>query len=85
MAVTEHVPGLDIVSASDTGASPFGSIKSLAQHVRTWLSCCCAYRASAAMYEKLSKLSNAELHRRGLSRDTLARDVFQSCHRRAEL
>jgi hypothetical protein len=27
------------------------------------------------MYEQLSRLSDAELKRRGLSRDTLARDV----------
>jgi hypothetical protein len=33
--------------------------------------------AAAAMYEQLSRLSDAELQRRGLSRSTLARDV---CH-----
>jgi hypothetical protein len=32
-------------------------------------------RAAATMYEHLSKLSDAELRRRGLSRSTLARHV----------
>jgi hypothetical protein len=31
--------------------------------------------AAAAMYQQLSRLSDAELHHRGLSRSTLARDV----------
>jgi hypothetical protein len=83
MAMTEHVSGLEAASASETGASIFSSIKSLAHQVRTWLDSCADYYAAAAMYEQLSKLSNAELNRRGLSRDTLAQDVFQSCDRRA--
>jgi hypothetical protein len=31
--------------------------------------------AAAAAYEQLSGLSDTQLHRRGLSRDTLARDI----------
>jgi hypothetical protein len=34
------------------------------------------YYAAAAKYELLSRLSNAELNRRGLSRATLAREVL---------
>ena len=45
---------------------------------------CANYYAAAAIYEQLSRLSNAELHKRGLSRDTLARDVFHSCDRTDE-
>jgi hypothetical protein len=44
-----------------------------------WANSCADYYAAAAMYEQLSALSSAELHKRSLSRDTLARDVFQSC------
>lgn len=41
----------------------------------TWVETCAEYRAAAAMYERLSAFSDAELTRRGLSRATLARDV----------
>jgi hypothetical protein len=44
-----------------------------------WANSCADYYAAAAMYEQLSALSNAELHKWSLPRDTLARDVFQSC------
>ena len=37
------------------------------------------YHKAAAMYEQLSKLGDAELRRRGLSRATLARDVCAAC------
>lgn len=35
------------------------------------------YRASAALYENLRRLSDAELHKRGLRRETLARYAFR--------
>jgi hypothetical protein len=40
-------------------------IDAIADHYDAW-----------AMYEQLSRLSEAELSRRGLSRETLARDVL---------
>ena len=42
---------------------------------------CSDYYAAAALYDELSGLSDAELHRRGLSRDTLARDITGACDR----
>jgi hypothetical protein len=48
-----------------------------------WLATCADYHAAAGMYEELSRLSDAELKRRGLSRDTLARDVCESSERDA--
>jgi hypothetical protein len=42
-----------------------------------------AYHAAAAMYEDLARLSDAELHRRGLSRARLARDVI-AAHERVQ-
>ena len=48
----------------------------------TWLRTCADYYDAAMTYEDLSRLSNAELERRGLSRDTLARDVCAPCERR---
>jgi hypothetical protein len=51
--------------------------------VTEWIETCADHYAAAAMYQQLSKLSDSELHKRGLSRDTLSRDVFQSCDRNA--
>ena len=42
---------------------------------------CADYYAAAALYDELSGLSDAELHRRGLNRDTLARDITGACDR----
>ena len=83
MAMTEHIAGIDTVPATETAASLSSSIKSLARFVTTWANSCADYYAAAAMYEQLSKLSNAELNKRGLSRDTLAQDLCQSCDRTA--
>ena len=49
-----------------------------------WLATCADYHAAAGMYEELSRLSDAELKRRGLSRDTLARDVCESADQAAK-
>ena len=83
MAISEHISGIDAVPPARTTASLFGSIKSLAQFLATWANSCADYYAAAAMYEQLSRLSDAELHRRGLSRDTLARDACRACDRTA--
>ena len=42
---------------------------------------CADYYNVGDGYEELSRLSNAELQRRGLSRETLARDVVDACER----
>ena len=87
MVITEHVSNVesdvDAVSPSETAASLSSSIKSLARFFITWVKSCADYYAAASMNDQLSKLSNAELHRRGLSRDTLIREVFRSCDRTA--
>jgi hypothetical protein len=46
-----------------------------------WARSCAEHYAAAGLYEHLSKLSDAELRRRGLSRDTLARAVFDTTKR----
>jgi hypothetical protein len=83
MAVSDLFTAADAVASTKTVASHSSSIKSLAQRVKAWANTCADYYAAAAMYEHLSGLSNAELHKRGLSRDTLAWDVCQSCDRTA--
>ena len=65
--------------SSRAAASLPNLIRLAGQRIATWATTCADYYAAATMYEQLSRLSNAELHKRGLSRDTLARDV---CHSR---
>ncbi len=47
-----------------------------------WFRTCADYYDAAATYGELARLSNAELERRGLSRDTLGRDVCVANGRR---
>lgn len=44
--------------------------------LRLWTSTCRASYEAAALYERLRHFTDGELARRGLSRATLARDVF---------
>jgi hypothetical protein len=53
------------------------------RHVATWVRTCADYYAAAALYEQLSRLSDAELHRRGLSCEHLGREVCAACDRAA--
>ena len=46
-------------------------------HLAEWIETCGRYYGAAATYEELSRLSDAELARRGLSRDTLHRALRQ--------
>ena len=50
--------------------------------VAMWHATCADYAAAAAIYEHLSAQSDAELHRRGLSRETLARDILRGIDER---
>jgi hypothetical protein len=79
MAISETISGIDAVPPTEKATSLLGSIDTFAQHVRMWASTCADYWSAAAVYDDLRRLSDAELHRRGLSRDTLARDVCASC------
>jgi hypothetical protein len=59
----------------------FGAVKA---NLAAWIGTCVAYYEAAALYDQLSGLSNAELHRRGLSRETLARDICDACEPRKD-
>jgi hypothetical protein len=52
--------------------------------IAIWMTTCADYYAAAARYEELSRLSDAELERRGLSRDRLARDLCEAAGRHTE-
>jgi hypothetical protein len=56
----------------------------LKTYLAAWIETCVAYYKAAALYDQLSGLSDTELHRRGLSRDTLARDVCDACEPRKD-
>ena len=55
-----------------------GSFRRRAARIASWLRTCTDYYAASALYEQLNRLSDAELHRRGLNRSTLARNIFDS-------
>ena len=50
-------------------------LKLISKSICAWSSICRDYYTAAAIYEHLTGLSDTELRRRGLSRDTLARDI----------
>ena len=67
-------------AASSESAAPVSDwIKAMGQRVSAWASTCADYYSAAALYDQLRGLSDAELRRRGLSRDTLARDACKAC------
>jgi hypothetical protein len=53
-----------------------GLLKAIGHRIGAYASACADYWSAATVYENLRRLSDAELRRRGLSRDTLGRDVF---------
>ena len=71
--------------AAETESAPAVSdwLKTLGQRIGAWAVTCADYWSAAALYDELRGLSDAELRRRGLSRDSLARDVCQACDRTA--
>jgi hypothetical protein len=60
-------------------------VRGAAASIATWMTTCADYYAAAARYEELSRLSDGELERRGLSRDRLARDLCEAAERHTEL
>jgi hypothetical protein len=68
-------------AAATDGGKP-SALASLWSDLGQWIRTCADYYDAAAAYEDLARLSNAELDRRGLSRDTLARDICSTCERR---
>jgi len=50
-------------------------ISSMVRWIGAWIETTADHHAAATMHEQLSRLSDAELHRRGLSRADLVRHV----------
>jgi len=68
------------LGAEKRSERPIGRFaRSILQRTSAWAVTCADYFAAASAYEQLSRLSDQELHRRGFSRATLARDVSAAC------
>ena len=70
----------DVASGGNPPSST-GAARRLLERVVDGLETCADYANAAALYEDLSRLSDAELKRRGLSRETLAPDICAACDR----
>jgi hypothetical protein len=81
MTIHDHLlqAGAAQDNASPLRLSDFSS--SLGTRIADWLATAADYYTAAAVYEQLSRLSDGELQRRGLSRATLASDICQACDR----
>jgi hypothetical protein len=64
-----------ISAATATDAGKRSELAVVWPDLGEWLRTCADYYEAAGAYEDLVRLSDAELARRGLSRDTLARDL----------
>jgi len=53
-------------------------VRSIRELISVWATTGADYFVAAGGYEELSRLSDQELHRRGLKRATLARDVCRA-------
>lgn len=60
-----------------SGRTLFQVLKSAAVWLSEWLESYADYYAAAQLYDSLSRLSDGELQRRGLSRATLAHDLIR--------
>jgi len=81
MASLAQLSDMEAHSQAESASQLSGWIKSVGRRIATAASTCADYYAAAALYDQLRGLSDAELSHRGLSRDTLARDVCQTCDR----
>jgi hypothetical protein len=68
-------PTIGKVTSRTTAPTRTGSLRRLGTRIAECVRASADYYAAAATYEQLSRLSDAELNRRGLSRANLGRDV----------
>ncbi len=74
MSMDQHLPG---TAAVDVTGQP--ALASTWSCLVAWVTACGEAYVASAMYEDLSRLSDAELRRRGLSREGLAHEVHKAC------
>jgi len=79
--MTRHTNILTLSTPADAPVYLSRCFGSLAAHIVAWVTTCADYYAAAALYEQLSRLSDAELKRRGMTRAELHRYVFETTAR----
>ena len=63
---------------SASAAQSCAWLRAICAHLVAWAETCSRYQQAAALYGRLSHLSDAELDRRGLDRSTLAWDLCEA-------
>ena len=74
-------PPAELAPLSTGGSSLVGRLTSIGGWIVAAVDAMADHYAAMAIYEHLSRLSDAELGRRGLSRASLARDICTACDR----
>ena len=77
MSMDQHLPRTAAVEVTERSA--FASTWSC---LAAWVTACGEAYVASALYEDLSRLSDVQLRHRGLSRENLAREVYQARARR---
>jgi|GEM_PF-1981360 hypothetical protein len=75
-----HAIAADLAARMTAEDGP-GKCPRLLTRVSESIETCTDYYAASAMYEELSRRSDAELRRRGLTRESLARDICVAADR----
>ena len=81
MTMHDHVLPAQSALRQTPKARVANRVSSVGARIADGLATAADYYTAAAVYEQLSRLSDAELQRRGLSRATLASDICQACDR----
>ena len=84
MTIRDDRPRAMFAAQSPRNRTLFRALKAAAVWLSEWFDSCADHYAAARMYECLSRLSDAQLEHRGLSRATLAQDLFRMCERTGE-
>lgn len=81
--MTRHTNILTLSTSPDAPAHLSGWLESLRACIVGWATTWADAYAAAALYEQLSRLSDAELERRGIPRGDLHRRAFETLTRPA--
>jgi hypothetical protein len=81
MTTHDQNPATEAFAASERTQTLSDWIRCVGRRIVTWADTCAEGYAAAAIHERLSALSDAELARRGLSRANLTHDVRAACDR----
>ena len=79
MASFAQLSDMEALAQAGSASDLSGWLRTLGRRIATCARTCADYHAAAGVYEQLRGLSDAELQRRGFSRDTLAHDVCEMC------